>query len=309
MQENQKPVSVIFDTDMGPDYDDAGALALLHALADKNEAKILAALASNRYKYTIPCIEIINTYFGRPDIPLGETKTGLNVTDNVNARWTDSLALKYPYRMKGNDVPDATSVYRRILATEKDKSVTIVAVGYLTNLAALLESKPDHNSKLSGRELVSKKVKCLVAMAGMFPQGKEYNMASDSVSSIVVSTDWPSPIIFCGFEVGNEILTGARLIKSGVVDNPVKDAYTIRMRNGDTAGRQSWDQLTILAAVRGTEPYFDVKKGFIKVAGDGSNTWTDDDNGTHYYLQRKMPVTELTNIIEELMMYLPKNQK
>src|SRR5690606_29052446 len=36
-----QPVRVIFDTDLGPDADDAGALALLHALADRGEAEIL----------------------------------------------------------------------------------------------------------------------------------------------------------------------------------------------------------------------------------------------------------------------------
>jgi len=65
-----KAVSVIFDTDMGPDYDDVGALAMLHAMADSGEANILATLSSNMYSNSVPCIEIINRYFGRPDIPL-----------------------------------------------------------------------------------------------------------------------------------------------------------------------------------------------------------------------------------------------
>ncbi len=34
----QKPVSIIFDTDIAPDYDDVGAMALLHAFADQGEA-------------------------------------------------------------------------------------------------------------------------------------------------------------------------------------------------------------------------------------------------------------------------------
>jgi hypothetical protein len=31
---------VIFDTDMGPDYDDVGAIALLHAFADSGKASM-----------------------------------------------------------------------------------------------------------------------------------------------------------------------------------------------------------------------------------------------------------------------------
>lgn len=36
----EPPVSLIFDTDMAPDYDDVGALAVLHALADSGEVRI-----------------------------------------------------------------------------------------------------------------------------------------------------------------------------------------------------------------------------------------------------------------------------
>jgi hypothetical protein len=40
----KEPVRIIFDTDIGSDCDDAGALAVLHKLADKGEAKILGVI-------------------------------------------------------------------------------------------------------------------------------------------------------------------------------------------------------------------------------------------------------------------------
>ena len=43
-----EPVKVIFDTDMYTDFDDAGALACLHALADADECEILATVANTR---------------------------------------------------------------------------------------------------------------------------------------------------------------------------------------------------------------------------------------------------------------------
>ena len=43
-----QPVKIIFDTDLGPDYDDVGALAFLHAMADSGKAEILATVASNK---------------------------------------------------------------------------------------------------------------------------------------------------------------------------------------------------------------------------------------------------------------------
>ncbi|HEY3369613.1 MAG TPA: hypothetical protein VGK10_02120, partial [Prolixibacteraceae bacterium] len=48
------PVPVIFDTDIAPDYDDVGALAILHAFADKGEAIILATISSNAFETTVP---------------------------------------------------------------------------------------------------------------------------------------------------------------------------------------------------------------------------------------------------------------
>src|SRR5689334_7954924 len=65
------PAKVIFDTDMAEDVDDAGALAVLHALADRGEAEILGTMISSRNEAVGPCLDAINTYYGRPDVPIG----------------------------------------------------------------------------------------------------------------------------------------------------------------------------------------------------------------------------------------------
>ena len=75
------PVKIIFDTDLGPDYDDVGALAFLHAMADSGKAEILATVTSNKHELVAPSIEIINTYFGREGLPIGAPKTpGVSMT-------------------------------------------------------------------------------------------------------------------------------------------------------------------------------------------------------------------------------------
>src|SRR2546426_660484 len=43
-----EPVKVIFDTDMDSDCDDVLALAILHVLADRGEAEILATVVSTK---------------------------------------------------------------------------------------------------------------------------------------------------------------------------------------------------------------------------------------------------------------------
>lgn len=64
---------------------------------------------------------------------------------------------------------DGWQLYRKLLASQADNSVSIVSVGFFTCLAQLLESAPDSYSPLSGIELVSHKVKCLYLMGGQLP--------------------------------------------------------------------------------------------------------------------------------------------
>src|ERR1700722_6077526 len=153
-----KPLPVIFDTDMGPDYDDVGAITLLHAFADSGKATILATMASNKYEGVAAVINLFNTYFHRPEIPIGVPRTHA-VNQKDKQHWTDSILAKYPHAIVRNDqAADAVTLYRRVLAKQADHSVVIITVGFLTNLQGLLQSKPDAFSTLDGLELVRKKV-------------------------------------------------------------------------------------------------------------------------------------------------------
>ena len=302
-----QPVSVIFDTDMGPDYDDVGALAVLHALADSGEAKILATVSSNMYSYAVPCIEIINTYFKRPDIPLGAPRKGPDISDKRfgDHYWTEFLPANYPHTIKSSaDAPDAVEVYRHILSSQPDTSVNIITVGFLTNLAALLHSPPDRFSDLDGKALVKKKVRRLISMAGSFPQGREFNVFVDSVASVTVFNEWPTPVLLSGFQIGREIMTGLRLVAADVQNNPVKDAFRLSLMV-DVNGRCSWDQTAVLVGVRDPKKYFGTVRGRMTVLPNGNNTWQDDPNGPHEHIVWKMPKEQLTLLIEDLMMHHP----
>lgn len=304
---SQKP-QIIFDTDIGGDYDDVGALAMIHALADNDEIEILATVASNLSPLIVPGIDVINTYFGRPDLPVGAPKTEGVTQDSRELHWHDSLIKYYPYDIKSTaDAPDAVQVYRKVLANQPDTSVTVVTVGFLTNLKNLLLSGPDSLSSLNGKELVAKKVKLWIAMAGTFPTGKETNVRRDALASKFTIDNWPTPILFSGFEIGVEILTGLRLIKDGLPDSPVRKVYAISIpkRENDRNGRMSWDQTAVLVAARGITPYFDVQKGRFITHTDGSNSWVDDSNGPHEYLLQKMPPDSIAYEIETLMMHTP----
>jgi len=98
-QKTIKPVAIIFDSDMGPDYDDAGAITILHAFADNGEAKILATIASTKYKGVAEVLNVFNTYFNKPGIPVGVPKgKALELKDFQH--WTDTLIANYPHKIK-----------------------------------------------------------------------------------------------------------------------------------------------------------------------------------------------------------------
>lgn len=302
-------VRIIFDTDLGPDYDDVGALAFLHCMADSGKAEILATVSSNKHELVAPSIEVINTYFNRSTLPIGAPKTP-GVSLGSSQHWADSIVKKYPHTISStSQVPEAVDVYRRILKDQPDRSVTIVTVGFLTNLRNLLISEPDNNSPLTGKELIGKKVKRLVSMAGRFPEGREFNIYMDSSASKFVYENWPGEVVFTGFEIGWEIRTGLRLIKSPVDNSPVKDVFriSIPLSKEDSLGRMSWDETAVLIGVYGTEGFFDTRKGTIVVGGKGRNKWNDDPEGKQMYVIQKMPVPEMAKFIEDRMMHIPIN--
>jgi inosine-uridine nucleoside N-ribohydrolase len=302
------PTPVIFDSDMGPDYDDVGAITLLHAFADSGKINILATIASTKYDGVAGVFSVLNTYFNRPDLPIAVPK-GEALTLRDTQHWSDSLLANYPHAIKQNvETPDAVALYRKLLAQQKERGVTIISVGFFTNLANLLKSGPDKYSKLSGKELVRQKVARLVSMAGRFPSGKEFNVDRDPAASQAVFSDWPTPILLSGFEIGMKIKTGLPLIQNNRIQNsPVQDVFRIAipLAKEDSAGRMSWDETAVLVAAKGHDTWYTTEKGKMTVAADGSNGWVSSGAGTHAYLVEKTPPKEVEDVINHLMQHQP----
>jgi inosine-uridine nucleoside N-ribohydrolase len=213
------------------------------------------------------------------------------------------LLSKYPHTLQSaNETENAVTLYRKILSQQNDHTVTIVSIGFLTNLSNLLNSKPDNFSNLPGTELVKRKVNKLVSMAGWFPKGREYNLLTDSVASANVFNNWPTKVIFSGFEIGKNIKTGLGLIHDTSLTGPVKDvfAFCIPKAREDSAGRMSWDETTVFVAIRGIKPYFNLKRGHIVLKG-GNNSWENSKDGSQYYLTQAIPPKEIAAILEMYM--------
>ena len=93
-----------------------------------------------------------------------------------------------------------------------------------------------------------------------------------------------------------------------VENNPVKDVYEMTLAQDNPEGRQSWDQTAVLVAVRGWQDYFDIERGTMVVLPNGHNRWEKSDTGNHYRLLFKMPVPQLTKVIEDMMMHEPQKK-
>ncbi|MFT4153183.1 nucleoside hydrolase [Parafilimonas sp.] len=308
-----QPVQVIFDSDMGPDYDDVGAIALLHAFADEGKANILATIASTKYTDVAVVFSVFNTYFKRPDIPIAVPKGEAPDLRDFQ-HWSDSIVKNYPHAVNSNrDVPDAVALYRRVLAIQPNNSVTIITVGFLTNLKNLLQSKADMFSPLSGEQLVKQKVKQLVSMAGRFPAGSEFNINKDFVAAKYVFDHFPAPVLFSGFEIGEKIKCGIPLIQNDSIEqSPVKDVFRISIPQAkeDSAGRKSWDETAVLVGVKGYKDWYTVQQGKIIISDkDGSNTWMDDKTSKQYHLVEKAQPAVVQELIDRLIMYKPGKEE
>ena len=307
------PVRIILDTDIGGDIDDAGALTILNKLADFDECRILAVVfdSVNQDKSSAAAIDVINTFYGRPHIPIG-TYQAKPYFHPLKSAYSNQLRDEFPHTALPDDQePKALDVYRKALADAPDGSVKIVSIGFMINLEDLLKSGPDSFSPLSGPDLIKKKVIELSAMGGAYPVGREWNFSGDGSGphTRYVVENWPTPILFSGAEIGGAITTGEKPTFAPV-GTPVQRGYGLYNLYNHFSGRGSWDLTAVLAAVRDPEVYWTVKRdGYCKVADDGSNVWMATPHRGHSYLVMKVPGMDMVAILDNLMALPPRNHK
>lgn len=302
-----RPACILLDTDMATDCDDAGAMAVLHALADAGEAGIRAVLVNNKDAMSVGAVAAINAFYGRADIPLGacqDDAVGAPAGSFVHALAADTRLYGHTVRSRA-DVPSAVVVYRKTLAALGNRLGVIVSIGHLNNLHDLLLSGPDLHSPLSGVELVRQKVAHVVMMGGDYPSGREHNFfarGSDAVTASVLR-DWPTPILFSGYTLGLAVKTGPGL--ATLPDNhPVRRAYALHGSDPLKNGRPSWDQTAVLAAVRGPAPFWSLgPAGFNHADATGNNRWEPSAGAPHAYLVEDAPPSSAATAIEALMVF------
>lgn len=312
------PVRVLFDTDMMTDCDDAGAMAVLHALADRGECEILATVASVADPKSIATVDAINRYYGRPALPLGMVKTG---GVQQKSLFTARVAAEFPHRVKAaGEVPDAVRVYRDVLAAQPDHSVIIVTVGYLTNLKNLLQL-PAGEGQPNGLELIQRKVKIWVCMGGNFighpPKDDlklgNVNFQRDAASALYAIQHWPGSIVFAGREVcsvPSGLAIGSSLAKTPT-NNPVRRAYE-HYFGGTAKNRHVADLATVLYAVRGPRDCWSLSEpGRMDLRPDMTFEWRFAADGNQRYLLKQQRDGKpndryVESVLDELLVQRPR---
>jgi inosine-uridine nucleoside N-ribohydrolase len=317
------PVDLIFDTDMHSDVDDCGALAVLHALADEGLVNLIGALHSAPADFGPHCIDAINTWYGRGELPIGgmmwanyETAPEYQLYRNGAAYvaehghdYVEAVAKNFPHTrtVEGAAIPNTVTQYRKLLARAEDASITICAVGQLSGIAGLMDSQPDKFSPLSGEELVQRKVKRLVSMAmGVWPSGKDnFNWAADLASAVRVVNNWPVELVVS--PSGEDILTGGRLVTEGPAANPVRLAYEIYTLRAPYL-RSSWDQCAAFYAVKGPGDLWKERRGWrIEIdPATGEHEWIEDASSKQICLEQAASSEAIAEVIQELMERPPK---
>ena len=300
---------VVFDTDIAGDVDDVLALAMLHTLADRAECRIAAVTVSKTHPLNGPMVDAINTFYGRPEVPIGVTKGHYpresKYLELVKAR--EGERFRYPHRLLDSEqAPDAVRVLRQVLSTAERQSITLVQVGLAVNIADLLASPADQFSPLDGERLVQEKVKLLSIMAGAFApvEGNarylEANVRSQVSSMQRLVKHWPPtvPVLWSDFHIG----LSAKYPRESIArdfryrhHHLVPEAY--RLHSGPNHDRPSWDLTSVLVAVRENEGYFDYSEpGTVAIEDDGFTRFLPKAGGNHRYL--KMDSRQAQRVVE-----------
>lgn len=267
--------NIIFDTDMGPDCDDAGAFALLLHYVQKYDLPLLGVANCTSNRYANGTIRAIAEYFGFDDLPVGQYSGKELLPDGK--KYNEAVTKKYRrFVSSSTSAQTELEFYHKLLSKAEDDSVTVIAVGPLSNLGRVMREDA---------ELFNRKVNSIVLMGGKFPNGKEFNIECDSAAARTVFEKFRGKIVCSGFEIGENVFTG---FYSEHEDNPVYDSYRLYCGGKLPYLRDSWDLTAVNYAVEGEGDFYSLSKDVkITVEDDGNISAVKSKYSKRRYLIQK----------------------
>lgn len=287
---------IIVDTDMGNDVDDALALAVLHALERQQLCTFDAVILSRPGHDAAAMCAAVNAFYGRAEIPVGVMHDGPIPQTNRFLH----VGAQYPHDYDPATAPESVSLLRARLQALPDQSVSIVHIGFATNMARML-ANPDDVA------LIRRKVKLLSIMAGAFASidgdtaFKEFNVICDIPAMQRLAAEWPTPVVWGGFEIGWAL----RYPRVSIAEDfgyrqphIIVEAYNAYCE--PTEERPCWDLATALYAVLPERGYFGLSEaGHVQVADDGVTMFVAHPGGQQRYLT--MDAIQQARVLEALV--------
>lgn len=300
---------VILDTDFGIDADDLLDVEVCHKLHDRGDI-ILAATVGNLSVQTFPrvgpALEAMARAHGNVDVQVGVLPSGGQA--NIDY-YSGFIANNFNPSRQSAHIDTSTNVYRRVLANAPDDSVVIHLVGTMASFKLAYNSVADAISPLTGAQLVARKVKAIICVAGNYPTGSEFNFTQDPTTADVIN-NLPASIrvIYSGANTADngadQIMIGKRyatLLPAGYITRQALASISF-------TGRPAWGTWCLLGYLSGfrteTKLYASLTgPGSNSVnTGNGANTW----DGTtvlknQAYLTRNIDKDDMAAEVEALI--------
>lgn len=269
------PMKVIFDSDFGNDVDDVFALQMLINYENEGKVDLKGITVSKSNPMALAFARSYYDEFGSGSPVFGAVTEGPNPEEGSYLRPSIYAAFE---GINNTTAPEGWTAIRDMLAQAPDSSMTIIAVGPLSNIGRLIDNEP---------ELVASKVKLLAIMGGNFTPNSpgEFNILMDIPAAQSVFEKWPSDIVASGFEIGSAYLVPYQAVKSNYEPgHPLRVAY--EHYQPLPYDRQTWDLTTVLDAVEPDSLWFERSEpGKMTVDSIGRTTFTPAADGHHRFLK------------------------
>ncbi|SEE97436.1 nucleoside hydrolase [Ruania alba] len=296
--------SLYLESDFYMDVDDVAALAIALTLHTAGKIDLIGFGVNADNEWGARCAEVV-TYPYDVDLPVGVRGGIMEEPDRRPYDHSRTLCESY------SEVPrrhpsDGTAALRRALAAAAPGSVTVASVGFMDNLVGLLDSGPDEHSDLAGVDLIRRSVGRTVMMGGVFPSGREHNLAWRPALTRSVLERWPGPIELVGFEAADQVVIGRDLADDLGQESPVALAFRLFEEFAGRTGRPSWDPLTVyLAAFGECELVEWSEPGRLTLDDDGTNHFHPEPGGPHKYAIPRVGPEQLARELDGWLRRLP----
>ena len=272
-------VGVVFDCDMGNRIDDVLALALLYGLDGKNEVRVVSVSSTkSNVKSAALCDAMMRFFtlgFSRT-LPVGLADDGKMAGDTpiLSAALDRKNPEGKPAYQHGinniNDTAECSALIRNAFTAQHDGNAIVVLGGPASNLVKAMD--------LPGvKDLIGRKVRSLILCTG--------DLKGDAAAARKLLTEWPTPVIGCGDEVGEALPYPGSSIATEFAwapAHPVVDAYKAHQPMPYDA--QATSLAAMLYAGRPDKGYFKLSDPGTFRVGDAGVEFVPGPGGKHRQL-------------------------